>query len=239
MRWDDTFVYRRDRVQVLVLGPVPSESDLLQVFGDNNCTLKYLCMSVDVFRSVDTMERVLKAACQVPSLNCLTIYFRTEFSGESGLRALARVLPHTTHLRKFRARDLTWRHRIWPDYVLEELREGFMQNKSITKLDLPAELRTESVPSMFAARLHHQMRDPPIALLPHLMKQEGLGVGGVNRRNSMQTSIFMTLKNHASLVCGWIEQQKTNGKVNPKRCKQTRAERKNTERKKAKRKAST
>jgi hypothetical protein len=184
------------------------------------------------------MERVLKAACQVQSLNSLGIHIESE-SGESGLRALARVLPHTTHLRSFSATYFTGHPRIWPDYVLEELRAGFMQNTSIKRLDLSPELRTESVPSMFAARLHHQMRDPPIALLPHLMKQEGLGVGGVYRRNSMQTSIFMTLKNHASLVCGWIEQQKTNGKVNPMRCKPTRAERKRTKRKKAKRKAST
>jgi hypothetical protein len=237
----------------LSLGPVPSESDLsdlLQVFGDKKCALKDLYMSVDAFRSVDTMERVLKAACQVPSLNYLEILIRTE-SGESGLRALARVLPHTTHLREFRASYFTGHHRIWPDYVLEELRGGFMQNTSITKLDLMPELLTESVPSMFAARLHHQILFvcPSLALLPHLMKQEGLDVGGVNRRNSMQTSIFMTLKTHASLVCGCIEQQKTNGKVNPKRCKQTRVERnkvkrewakrKKTERKKAKRKAST
>jgi hypothetical protein len=194
-----------------------AEQDLLQVFGEDCFLEKFvLLLSVDLFPAAHTIQSVLAAAFRVPSLSQISVKLRG--AGDSNLRfvrALAHVLPQAHHLKQISLDGGTGL--VWTDDLREALLEGFVENTSIQKLD-PHALE---IP-FFVARLRHQMDtivDPPVALLPHVMKQRGLRVSSTSSTlaPTNATSTFLTLQRHIAPLCSWIEQHQTDKSAKRKR----------------------
>lgn len=199
-----------------------AEQDLLQVFAED-CFLEHLFLPVDLFPAAHKIQSVLAAAFRVPSLSQISVKLRG--AGDSNLRfvrALAHVLPQAHHLKYVSLYGDTGL--AWTDDLRNALLEGCVENTSIRKLylaglaDHPFALE---IP-FNVARLRHQMDkivDPPVALLPHLMKQRGLGVSwrAWTVATNDAVSTFLTLQRHITPLCSWIEQNQTDKSAKRKR----------------------
>jgi hypothetical protein len=168
---------------------------------------------------------VLIAAFAAPTLRWLEL---EETEGgfcrralELNLRALARTLPQAEHLDGI---EIIYDEYIHGDRILGEellglLRDGFAQNTSISEFKVENAETEEGTPirlsSFYAARLSHQLGkvvvDPPVALLPHMMRQTALKLeyehgSRMSRRECILNSTFVTLQYHmAQLTTRWAD----------------------------------
>jgi hypothetical protein len=117
------------------------------------------------------------------------------------LRYLANALPHIRHLKTL---EIYLGLDVQINEAMSEqarglLRDGFVQNRSITKFRVVGGGTTDNLANLWSVpRLQYQLDligpAPPVGLLSHLMARRGLA--GLDR----QTVTFLTLQQHADHI---------------------------------------
>jgi hypothetical protein len=132
---------------------------------------------------------------------------------EPRLRALARTLPLAQHVNELTI-HVMGEDRVLTGELRGLLQEGFVHS-SISIWNISQNNARLEVDFFYVARLRHQMAkvvDPPIALLPHMMRQTGLDLRGrdvpsMPRQMSTLNATFLTLQRHtAQLTAHWEEE---------------------------------